>query len=64
MNQDEMGGCVWCGGMTPGKRYGYADTDPTHHEPDCPWVQAHAVIAGTAQPAAVSVAAEPPPPSN
>lgn len=41
LNQDEMGGCVWCGGIArPGycKGYGYCNEDYECHQPDCPWV--------------------------
>lgn len=44
LNQDEQGGCVWCGGTPPGERYGYAEADPTHHRADCPWVRARAYL--------------------
>lgn len=40
MNQDEMGGCVWCGGGPPREAYGYARRKRNHHMPDCPWVEA------------------------
>lgn len=43
MNQDEMGGCVWCAG-DGGKRYGDAGRDPADHNPDCPWVAARALM--------------------
>ena len=42
MNQDEQGGCVWCGGR-PGE-YGYAGRDPKDHEDDCPWIKARDLI--------------------
>jgi hypothetical protein len=44
INQDQLGGCVWCAGTPPGRPYGYAGTDPSHHKPDCPWVRARAII--------------------
>lgn len=44
MNQDEMGGCVWCGGPA-GSSYGYAGPDPKDHMPDCPYVAARALLA-------------------
>jgi hypothetical protein len=47
MNQDEMGGCVWCGGTPPGEEHGYAGADPAHHEADCGWITARAAIART-----------------
>jgi len=39
MNQDEQGGCVWCGGMPPRKGL-YAGRNLKHHSHDCPWVKA------------------------
>lgn len=47
MNQDEMGGCVWCGGTPPNSQYGYADADPDHHDPECAWLMAQQVLGGT-----------------
>jgi hypothetical protein len=44
MNQDELGGCVWCGGHPPGEAYGYATADPSHHATDCPWLVARAAL--------------------
>ncbi len=44
MNQDELGGCVWCGQGPPGEQYGYAGADPNHHNPNCAWVKARALI--------------------
>lgn len=44
MNQDEQGGCVWCG-HTDGTSYGYATADPKHHEADCPWLEARRLLA-------------------
>lgn len=44
MSQDEMGGCVWCGG--PGTNYAYATADPKDHEKDCPWVEARSLLDG------------------
>lgn len=43
MNQDEQGGCVWCG-QTDGTAYGYATAAPEHHEPDCAWLTARKVL--------------------
>ena len=45
INQDEQGGCVWCGGTPLGSPYGYATSDRTHHEKDCGWVLARDAIA-------------------
>lgn len=44
LNQDEMGGCVFCGGGPPGERYGYADRYLSDHDEDCPWVKARAAL--------------------
>ena len=50
MNQDEMGGCVWCAG-NGGKKYGDAGRDPEDHAADCPWVEARAMLnAATEEP--------------
>lgn len=43
-NQDEQGGCVYCGGHPPREWYGYA-TKVEHHEPDCEWLYARAALA-------------------
>lgn len=44
INQDEMGGCVWCCGHPEGEPYGYASEDPKDHEDGCPWVEARALL--------------------
>jgi hypothetical protein len=44
MNQDEMGGCVFCGGTPPGKQYGYAGRDLADHERGCAWVKARRLL--------------------
>lgn len=44
INQDELGGCVWCAGTPPGEQYGYAGADPADHEHDCAWVVARALL--------------------
>lgn len=49
MNQDEVGGCVWCGGHPRGKPYGYATSNPKHHSEDCAWIIARAWLAAHAQ---------------
>lgn len=41
LNQDEMGGCVYCGGS--GKKgtcsgYGYCNEDEDCHQSDCEWI--------------------------
>lgn len=38
LNQDEMGGCVWCGGSGKEGAYGYCDEAYDCHEDDCSWV--------------------------
>jgi hypothetical protein len=40
MNQDEMGGCVWCGCGPPNEVTGYAGKSPEDHAGDCPWLEA------------------------
>jgi hypothetical protein len=51
MNQDEQGGCVWCGGDGKRKVRGgyrgsiYATADPADHAADCEWVAARALLA-------------------
>lgn len=45
INQDEMGGCVWCGGTPSRQPYGYATANPKHHDKDCAWIIARAVLA-------------------
>ena len=37
-NQDEMGGCVWCGGSGKEGTYGYCDESYDCHNVDCDWV--------------------------
>lgn len=41
MNQDEMGGCVWCGGSGKEGSYGYCDESYDCHWDDCAWVAGH-----------------------
>ena len=41
INQDEMGGCVWCGG--PGA-YAEASSRPEDHDANCAWVIARKQI--------------------
>ena len=43
INQDEQGGCVWCGGSA--RRSSYAGSDPKHHSQDCAWVIARTTLA-------------------
>lgn len=49
INQDELGGCIWCSGpmITSKKRkYSqiYAERNISHHFPDCPWVKARILL--------------------
>lgn len=44
INQDEMGGCVWCGCGPPRQSYGYAGRQKNHHADDCPWVAARELL--------------------
>lgn len=44
MNQDELGGCVWCGGTPPREQYGYARRKRRDHSEDCPWVIARELL--------------------
>jgi len=44
INQDEQGGCVWCGGFPPGGRYGYAGRYLSDHKQQCPWVKARRLL--------------------
>lgn len=41
LNQDEMGGCVWCGGSGKEGTYGYCTEEYDCHQGDCPWVRGH-----------------------
>lgn len=38
MNQDEQGGCVWCGSHGNEGSYGYAGPSFLEHDDDCAWV--------------------------
>lgn len=38
-NQDECGGCVFCGGTPPRETYGYAEAYRSDHDTDCPWLR-------------------------
>lgn len=42
INQDEMGGCIWCGGRQ--KRGLYTTSNPKHHSADCPWLKARMLL--------------------
>jgi len=44
MNQDELGGCVFCCGTPPGSQYGYAGRYLSDHEKGCPWVKARRLL--------------------
>lgn len=38
LNQDELGGCVYCGGSGKEGIYGYCTGEFDCHTKDCPWV--------------------------
>ena len=38
LNQDEMGGCVYCGGSGKEGAYGYCSEEFDCHQPNCEWV--------------------------
>lgn len=38
LNQDELGGCVYCAGSGKEGSYGYCSEDFDCHTTDCPWV--------------------------
>lgn len=42
INQDEQGGCVYCGGGTGG--WGHAGPDPNDHSDDCPWLAGYLLL--------------------
>jgi hypothetical protein len=44
INQDELGGCIHCGGTPPGASYGYAGRYLEDHEAGCPWVKARRLL--------------------
>lgn len=44
INNDELGGCIWCGNTPPGEAYGYIGRNPSHHDHDCPWVAARRLL--------------------
>ena len=44
INQDEMGGCVFCGGTPPGEPLGYAERFLSDHNPGCAWVKARRLL--------------------
>ena len=50
INQDEQGGCVFCGGSprslarVGNKRSIYASADPKYHYSNCPWVEARQLL--------------------
>lgn len=44
INQDEMGGCVWCGGTPPRNPYGYAGRFLSDHLAGCAWVKARKIV--------------------
>lgn len=44
INQDEQGGCIFCGGIPPGQQFGYSDRFLSDHEKGCPWVKARRLL--------------------
>lgn len=63
INQDEQGGCVWCGwsenmwfyeqrGCRADHKRGsmYSDKRPETHTPDCPWITARRILEQTKEP--------------
>lgn len=40
INDDEMGGCIFCCATPPGEQYGYAGRYLEDHKARCPWVRA------------------------
>ena len=45
MNQDEMGGCVWCRKPLGKHGWGYASAKPSDHEEDCAWLSGRRTLA-------------------
>lgn len=44
INQDELGGCVWCGGSGKEGRWGYCDESYDCHQTDCAWVEGNKML--------------------
>lgn len=44
INQDEMGGCVFCCGSEPGVHFGNAGRYLSDHSRGCPWVKARRLL--------------------
>jgi hypothetical protein len=44
INQDELGGCVWCGGSGKEGNYGYCDETYDCHSKKCPWVEGNRML--------------------
>lgn len=44
LNQDELGGCVYCGGSGKEGTYGYCTEEYDCHMDDCPWVAARRLL--------------------
>ena len=44
INQDELGGCIYCGGSGKEGNYGYCDTSYDCHQPDCAWVAGNKLL--------------------
>lgn len=44
LNQDEMGGCVYCGGSGKEGSYGYCTAEPDCHAADCEWIEGRRLL--------------------
>lgn len=44
INQDECGGCVYCGGSGKEGPYGYCDESYDCHQDDCEWVAGRKIV--------------------
>jgi hypothetical protein len=44
INNDEIGGCIFCRGMPPGTEYGYSKRFLTDHTKACAWVKARKLM--------------------
>ena len=47
VNQDEMGGCIFCGKSVGKHGYGYATNAPKDHEEDCAWFVGRRILVDT-----------------
>lgn len=44
INQDECGGCVFCAGTPPGRKWDGAGRFLSDHEVGCPWIKARRLL--------------------